>query len=538
MRQLQLFLPLCLLAPMLAAQQSPTTIVAGNASTSVGGPPPYGSALAVTPSGLLWAAVRDNTGTAAYLTMSGDGGQTWNLRFDTPTINDGWAWLCADRDANLLDVAWYGRDTGTYNNVYFQQFDTLTLAWVGTPQVLTTGTSSTNQNGVYDIAVSAKGAICIALGSNSSPPSPWTSGWAGGLLVRPAGSTTWDVLRQVNVDYTGTYLNMVIVDETVHMCYRSATGNYGIRYRAFDLTTSTFTTAQGIQLDNQTSNVSQIGADAAGGLYILYARGAASGTGGGEIKLAYAAPGNYSTWTTQVVAADPNLVHGNIAYLQYSLATTGTDVVWAFYGKLTNETYSNLYGRPFSLGAAVSPELPLLQSTDNNRFIRLNGVRSEATAVPAMCITHSEAAVHAGNLVELYSLAPLSRSLEYGIGCSGSLAQAPHLHTVGWPNSSPMLTIELADAPASAAGMLLFGIASQPPVDLSGLGMPGCRLDLIPSGSTLVFCNASGTASLNFTAPTPVPFVGLTFQFQAAVIAAGANPLGVVASNALNLVFQ
>lgn len=537
MRSHHLFLPICLLAPAILAQ-FPSTIAAGNATTTVAGMPPYCSALAVSPTGLMWTLVRDGTNAALYLTMSSDGGQTWNLRFDTATANDGYGAVCIDRDSNLLDVAWYGKDTGTYNNVYFQQFDTATFSWVGTPQVLTTGTASTNQNGVYDIGVSQRGAICIALGSNSSPPSPWVSGWAGGLLVRPAGSTTWDVLRQVNVDYTGVYLNMCIVDETVHMCYRSATGNYGIRYRAFDLSTGTFTTAQGVQLDNQTSNVAQIGADAAGGLYILYARGSASGTGGGEIKMAYAAPGNYATWTTQTVAIDSDLIHGNIAYFQYTLATTGTDQVWAFYSKLTNETYSNLYGRAFAAGAAVTPEIPLQQSTDSNRFIRLNGMRSDGTAVPAICLSHSEAAATVGNQVEFFSTAPTNRSVEFGIGCSGSLPQAPYLHTVGWPGSAPMVGIELTDAPASAAALLLLGIAPQPPVDLSVIGMTGCRLDIVPVGTAVLFTNGSGTASLSYTAPTPVPFAGLPFQFQAAVIAPGANAAGVVASNALNVVFE
>lgn len=533
-----LLLPMCLLAPVLTAQQFTSTIAAGNASTDVAGMPPYESAVAVAPTGIMWTAVRDATNTALYLTFSPDGGQTWLGRFDTATATDGYASICNDRDSNLLDVAWYAKDNGSFNNVYFQAFDTLALAWVGTPQLLTTGTSATDQNGVCDIGVSERGAICIALGSNSAPPAPWTSGWAGGLLVRPAGSTTWDPIRQVNVDYTGVYLNMCIVGETVHMSYRSATGGYGIRYRAFDLTTNAFTAAQGVQLDSLTSNVTSIGADSSGGLYILYAKGSASGTGGGEIKLGYAAPGNYSTWTTQTVVTDPDLIHGNIAYFQYSLATTGTDQVWAFYSKLTNETYSNLYGQLFVGGMAVTPEIPFLQSLDSNRYLWVNSVRNGGTAVPPMCVTYSQAAVTVGRQLDFLSLSPVNRSVEYGIGCSGTLAQAPYLHTVGWPNTAPAVTIQLNGAPASVPGMLLFRFTCQRPVDLSAIGMPGCRLELAPAGSSLIMTDPTGTMSLTYTPPAAVPFVGLPFQFQAGVIAPGANAFGVVASNALNLVFE
>ncbi len=110
-------------------------------------------------------------------------------------------------------------------------------------------------------------------------------------------------------------------------------------------------------------------------------RGAASGTRRGELKLAYAAPGNYTQWTTQVVAADPDLVHGNIAYWQYSLASTGTDQVSALYSKLTSESYSNLYARPYSGGMAATPEVPVWQTTDANRFARVNAIRNPGTAI-------------------------------------------------------------------------------------------------------------------------------------------------------------
>ncbi len=133
---------------------------------------------------------------------------------------------------------------------------------------------------------------------------------------------------------------------------------------------------------------------------------------------------------------------------------------------------------------------------------------------------------------------PLTRSVEYGIGCSGSLPQAPNLHTAGWPNTAPTMTIELSDAPANQPGALLFSSGCQPPVDLSMIGMPGCRLELLAPGSAGIATGPSGGFTFTYTAPTPVPFAGAPIQFQAAVVAPGANPLGILASNAVNVVFQ
>ena len=83
----------------------------------------------------------------------------------------------------------------------------------------------------------------------------------------------------------------------------------------------------------------------------------------------------------------------------------------------------------------------------------------------------------------------------------------------------------------SAHMMSLGGV--DPGIDLTGIGMPGCRqyIDLGIAATTLLF--GSPTASRSFAVPTSPSFTGLSLDTQAASLVPGLNPLGASLSNAV-----
>lgn len=533
-----------LLMPLLGVptpSQVFAPIAVGDASNTVTSMASWRRAVAVLPDGTLWALVRvaDATnGGQLYLTASVDGGRTWAGRFDVPTQNDGAGAVCASRDCGRIHVAWNALDTGSYHDVYYQEFDARTQSWNGQPLQLTTATGSNDQYYANDVAVTEQGALVVAITTHRGPPqSTWNGGWAAGILVRPYGAAQFDPVRQVNTDTYGQRIDLQAVGEVVHMAFRTNTGLYGIRYRAFDVAAGQFTTASDVQVDTGTSNVSQIAADASGGIYVLYVAGGTS-PGAGEIRIAYAAPNSPGTFTTQPVATDADLVRGNVSDYHYSLASTGGDEVWAVYSKKTGEQYQNLYMRPYAGGAAIAPEVTVLRTTDADRFRFVGGVRNPGTSIPPAAVVESRATVHVGNRVDFYALTGSDRGVRYGIGCGAGLPAIPILRTVGWP-SSATLTLELADAPANQPAALLISGACLPvPFDLTALGLTGCRLEIASPDSAPWAIGPNGTARFSITPPTPVPYAGVPFQLQSVVIAPGANPAGVVLTNAQTVVFD
>jgi len=69
------------------------------------------------------------------------------------------------------------------------------------------------------------------------------------------------------------------------------------------------------------------------------------------------------------------------------------------------------------------------------------------------------------------------------------------------------------------------------PVDLSGLGMPGCTLHC-SAEVALPLANLAGTASLVLPIPNSAALVGGVFYNQAFALDPPANPLGLIVSNA------
>lgn len=146
--------------------------------------------------------------------------------------------------------------------------------------------------------------------------------------------------------------------------------------------------------------------------------------------------------------------------------------------------------------------------------------------------------------------APLDGTWEYGeatppatqvvgTGCSWGGA-TPKLVALRPPWRGELLTQLATGLPAFARNtpFLLVGLKELVPVDLSGIGAPGCRLYLSPTDPLVVLSgvNVGGAASWSFRVPALA--TGGTFACQAAVLEPAANPLGVAFSNGVALTLR
>jgi hypothetical protein len=133
------------------------------------------------------------------------------------------------------------------------------------------------------------------------------------------------------------------------------------------------------------------------------------------------------------------------------------------------------------------------------------------------------------------------RSSIYGSGCAGT-AGTPVLDAQ--PGSRPVLgesfVVDLTGLPFSPASVpfALTGFSKTLwaggalPVDLTILGMPGCRL-LTSSEDTVTLANRFGSASVSLAIPSSPAVLGISLYMQGAVFDRFANPQGIVMSNGL-----
>lgn len=126
----------------------------------------------------------------------------------------------------------------------------------------------------------------------------------------------------------------------------------------------------------------------------------------------------------------------------------------------------------------------------------------------------------------------------FGAGCPGS-AGTPVLAAVGTqrPQLNTAFTVALSTLPANAnvSGVLGFSDAAWNglplPFDLSVIGMVGCQL-LVGMDLIVPLSNQAGIARWTLSIPGDASFVGVQFFQQGLVLEPGANPLGVLSSNA------
>lgn len=128
---------------------------------------------------------------------------------------------------------------------------------------------------------------------------------------------------------------------------------------------------------------------------------------------------------------------------------------------------------------------------------------------------------------------PNATSVNYGTGCPGSngIPRCATDSRAGLPN--PEFRVQLVNA-RSGAAFLVLGL-TQTSVPLASYGMPGCTL-LTGGELGLLFAWVPGSgsypASRVFALPGVAAFSGFTFTTQWAILDSGANPAGVVMSDA------
>jgi hypothetical protein len=113
------------------------------------------------------------------------------------------------------------------------------------------------------------------------------------------------------------------------------------------------------------------------------------------------------------------------------------------------------------------------------------------------------------------------------------------LRTTGRPVLGTSIVLETVDLPAAAPlGVTIFSFTKNDPgLDLTGLGMPGCR-QYVGLDASLLFLPAGGIGSQSFQVPNVAGFAGVSVKSQSAAFIPGFNPLGVISSNGIELLLN
>lgn len=127
-------------------------------------------------------------------------------------------------------------------------------------------------------------------------------------------------------------------------------------------------------------------------------------------------------------------------------------------------------------------------------------------------------------------------SLAYGAGCRTSGGSAPVMNATGGAIGMPWRPA-VARGPSSSPAVLMLGAARRN-LDLSAIGMPGCRLLVDP---IVVFdprtTSTAGTAAWSIPVPDNPYLVRKTLHVQAVMSDPFANRLGYVTSNGVGTTF-
>ena len=132
----------------------------------------------------------------------------------------------------------------------------------------------------------------------------------------------------------------------------------------------------------------------------------------------------------------------------------------------------------------------------------------------------------------------LAQHARVGKGCG--ISPAPSLTGSTAPRIGRRFALGLSNLPPRRNGAMLVGASNQRwgkltlPFDLSSIGMPGCKLHSSGEIQIGFTSSAAGKHQLAVTLPRTATLLGSSFHDQAFVITPGANPAGIVATNAGN----
>lgn len=544
--------------------------------------------IAETPDGAMWTVVYDVdlTGSNGRLVLkrSTDNGTTWSTGVNLPNFkghnhqHNNSGCIVAGRRPDRLHVAWADKEASTVWSAQYQEFDTSTQTWIGTPTLLAQGTGSNNQFWPVDIGVTEKGTVVVCISGHRSGGLGLGS-WDCGLAVKkPGGSfnSTLYNLRQGGASYSQN-ASIAIHGEVVHTCMKNATGGYGICYRAYDTETDSWLQASQVAVGPSNNsgiaagNKSVIAVDSGGGIYVLYVTG--NSTAARTLRLAYAPPGKGSLngdWQDISVIANtatvgqnyrnvastasgyPILQGGNTTYRNYSLSA-GTmsgglnNAVVVAYSK-PFEDFSKLYTQVFAGGVQTIPEIQVSSPTNVYplQFEWVTGLRQGDRGSEPAFVTYgkTDAAApnngpYANGQVAFWRIGTPDggRTVAFGVACQGSLNEAPRIQAKSArPRIGQTYTMSLDRFPASTNLFLALGTKPYAPgIDLGIMGAPGCTLDIDVPLVVGLKADSSGQVSLPTQIANDTKLIGVTVYTQSLCAAPGANAGGLLTSNALML---
>jgi len=480
------------------------------------------------------------------LVRSRDDGRTWSrvpsgaVGTTNNTLRSG---VAAGPDCALLHVAWGARHGQVYSSIFYRVFDTVGDKWTSGFSEVLTGVSATNKWNFTDIVVTPKGTVAIFVQSTGIV-NPGLKKWAGYMMIKKAGQTTFTRPVLVNPNFGASRVNALAVGETVHIVSRhgykaTTTGGstHHLGYRAYNTATSSFT-SPGVRIggvavgDQELSNGTRIAADDSGNLYAAYGVGGVSPVSTGEIKVAFAKP-PYTTWSRLLVTKDPKIMARQVNH-HFALVRTAGSQVFMCYSK-RSEDYKNLYSQELKDGAFVGAEKTLITST-TKKYEIVVGHQSHSSRIGLNAIVQDNSFLRTLYLLDGTKDVIYGRSGQIrfvGHACSGKLAKSPRLGVDIPPTIARALKVLIDDAPASSNGLIAIGLKCEPtPIDLKIIGADGCALfqDL------LLTVGFTTSATGSFTLPVAVvPAFTAPVFVQSAVAAPGANSAGTLFTRSMSI---
>lgn len=141
--------------------------------------------------------------------------------------------------------------------------------------------------------------------------------------------------------------------------------------------------------------------------------------------------------------------------------------------------------------------------------------------------------------VEVYVVPAVGYATKTAFGTGCNAANPLTLDANARPVLGTTISLDTTNIPAgSPLGSTLFGLTEFPNgISLAGIGMPGC-FQYITGDAVAIFTPAGASGSTSYVLPNNTLFAGVIISTQSAVLAPGANPLGVLSSNGLRLLLD
>jgi hypothetical protein len=426
-------------------------------------------------------------------------------------------------DGFTLHVTWMSQLATNVWSILYAPYDTRARQWTGPDQVVWQGGATANDSFLYPD---------IDLLPDGNPIACCTTGATMGYQARfkTLNGSTWGSEQRINADTHGVYVN-VQVDHAgdSHFVYRTNTGLYGVRYRRWDRAAGAWGGEGEAQVWAGTATSHAFSMDGSGTRYVLYVRSQG-------LWLAVAQPGSVQ-FTHHQVNGDTGVLQGNNIYYHFTIGDAA-GVPWMLYS-YRDRNFDEVFGRAF-IGGSLTPEVSFLRQ-QNRRYDSMAASR-RPRAPFGLCLVVTSEDVPA-TTKDLLALTSGAGYVPLGDGCAGSGGFVPQGTALGLPAlGNAQFALQVVRALGGTAGLLFIGtrddlFGSLPlPLDLTGVGMPGCflrtnlllALVAVTSGSG----PGQGQGSVVLPVPNDVSLRGARLFGQWLVLDQSANAGGFAASSA------